>query len=288
MDVSLCLVTRNDGEALRDCLDSLRKATTQIEYEVIIADGGSVDGTVEMLAEDYLEVKVIRLRTPQAYSRLMNLALRSGSGDYLMTLSPRSVVHRDMLENLLAFIDVYPSAGICTPKLLNQQGKLFQNSRRSAGQPAEVLSDLVGLGKLFPNHETLGRRYLTFLPGDEICEVEAVAREAMLIRREVIDEVGYLDEGYTAEEVESDYCFRARAAGWEIYYVPDASMVEVGVAGPVSAQEWQERGEAFLRYYDRHIAPLNEAWLNQLVHWGINAQTWVRAKTAPKLNNIVR
>lgn len=263
MDVSVCLVTRGQRDELFNCLTSLKQATSQIEYEVIVVDMGSVDGTLEMLAAEFPDAKLIRLRTDQGFTVPMNMALKSATGDYLLLLNPASVIHQDLLENLLAFIDVYPEAGICTPKVLDQRGNLRRDCRRSAGAPADVLAEVSGLATLFPKHDVLGRRCLRFLPLNEICEVEAVSRDCMLLRRELLDEVGYLDEAFSGAESDSDYCFRARDAGWEVYYVPAASMV--------CTQDRPFDPEPFLRYYNKNLAALYEPWLNKAVEIAVKA-----------------
>ena len=113
---------------------------------------------------------------------------------------------------------------------------------------------------------------MTFLPENEICEVEAVSGSCMLIRREVVDQIGYLDEAFFAYQEDSDYCFRAREAGWEIYYVPTATLVHLGGRG--GSMHNYERGikewhRSYELYYDKHLAKDYSPFVNKLMHWGM-------------------
>lgn len=271
-DISICLVSLNTRDLLKGCLESLFADPTRFTYEVIITDNGSTDGSIEMLAEDFPPVKVILNESNLGYTAPMNQALRAGSGRYLMQLNPDTVIQPGLLDGLVDFMDSRPQAGICTPKVLNRDGTLQKQCRRSAARPWDAVSYVLGLSKLFPRSRTFGRYLMTYLPEDETSEVEAVSGSCMVIRREVIDQIGYLDEVFFAYQEDAEFCFRARKAGWKIYYHPAVKIIHFGGHGGSRSVPYQgiyAWHRSYYLYYRKHLARDYFFLLNWLVYLGI-------------------
>ncbi len=184
-----------------------------------------------MLATEFPQVRVIQNTSNLGYTVPMNQALRAGTGQYLMQLNPDTLLHPGLFDTLFDFMESNPRVGICTPKVLNSDGTLQKQCRRSAARPWDAISYNLGLSRLFPNSRFFGRYLMEYLPEDQIAEVEAVSGSCMLIRRAVVDQVGYLDEAFFAYQEDADFCFRAREAGWKIYYVPTAQITHFGGLG---------------------------------------------------------
>ncbi len=216
-DLSICIVTLNASSYLRGCLTSLRQNTRQASYELIVVDNGSTDGTAGLLASEFPEVKLIQNVENMGYTRPMNQALRAGRGRCLAQLNADTLVHPGAFDTLLAYLDEHPDAGICGPKVLNRDGSLQLQCRRSAARPWDVITYFTGLWKLFPRSPLFGRYLLTYLDEDQVNMVEAVSGSCMLIRREVIEAIGWLDEAFFAYQEDTDFCFRARQAGWKVF-----------------------------------------------------------------------
>ena len=184
-----------------------------------------------MLKTEFSQVKFISLDRNEGYSLPMNIALRKGDGHYLMQLNPDTVVQPGMLDKLFEFMETHPQVGIITPKVLNRDGTLQKQCRRSSARPWDVITYITGLAKLFPHSQFFGRYLMTYIGEDETHPVEAVSGSCMLIRRKVVEQIGYLDETFFAYQEDADFCFRARREGWEIYYVPAARVVHYGGQG---------------------------------------------------------
>jgi GT2 family glycosyltransferase len=256
-DVSISIVSLNTSDLLRDCLNSLRQATTRVTYEVIVVDNGSQDGTVAMLRREFPDVRLICLERNEGYTLPMNLGLRAGQGRYLLQLNPDTQVHPGLLEGLVEFLDAQPRVGIVTPKVLNRDGSLQKQCRRSAARPWDVFTYFLGLSRLFPKSRKFGGYLLTYRGDDELFEVEAVSGSCMLIRRAVVEQIGYLDEAYFAYQEDTDFCFRAREAGWKIFYVPGASLIHFGGQGGSRVQPYHgilQWHRSYYLYYRRHLA----------------------------------
>ncbi len=272
MDLSICIVSFNTRDLLRDCLNSLYSSSTKYAYEVIIADNGSIDGSLEMLNAEFQQVMVIQNESNLGYTLPMNQALRAGTGQYLMQLNPDTLLHPGLFDTLLDFMESNPQVGICTPKVLNRDGSLQKQCRRSAAHPWDAISYNLGLSRLFPNSRFFGRYLMEYLPEDQIAEVEAVSGSCMLIRRAVVDQIGYLDEQFFAYQEDADFCFRAREAGWDIYYVPTAQITHFGGLG--GSRFMPYRGiyawhHSYDLYYRKHLAREYIFLVNWLVYLGI-------------------
>lgn len=272
MDLSVCIVSFNTRDLLRDCLNSLYSSSTRYSYEVVITDNGSSDGSQEMLAAEFPRVQVIRNDTNQGYTRPMNQALQAGSGRYLMQLNPDTLLHPGLIDTLVDYMDANSQVGICTPKVLNRDGTLQKQCRRSAARPWDAISYILGLSLLFPKSRVFGRYLMEYLPDDQIAEVEAVSGSCMLIRRAVIEQIGYLDEQFFAYQEDAEFCFRARKAGWKIFFVPQAQITHFGGLG--GSRFVPYRGiyawhHSFYLYYRKHLAREYFFLINGLVYLGI-------------------
>ena len=256
-DVSISIVSLNTAKMLRDCLNSLVQSPTRVQFEIIIVDNGSQDESVEILKAEFPQVQVIGLKHNEGYTRPMNLGLRAGQGRYLLQLNPDTIIHPSLLDGLVQFMDQHSEVGIATPKVLNRDGTLQKQCRRSAARPWDVLTYFSGLYKIFPKSRLFGRYLMTYMGDDDIFEVEAVSGSCMMIRRAVVDQIGYLDEAYFAYQEDTDFCFRAREAGWKIFYVPTESLVHFGGQGGSRVQPFngiiQWHRSDYL-YYRKHLA----------------------------------
>ena len=255
--LSICIVTYNAGSLLKDCLDSLYSNSIQNTFEVIVVDNHSDDGTVEMLEKEYPQVRLSKNSGNEGYTRPMNQALKMARGKFLVQLNPDTIVHPGAFDHLVCFLEQHPEVGICTPKVLNRDGTLQKQCRRSAAGPWDAFTYFSGLAKRYPNNPRFAGYLMTYLDEDAVNEVEAVSGSCMMIRREVIEQIGYLDELFFAYQEDADFCFRARKAGWKIYYVPQAQIIHYGGQGGSkvdvyhSIYQWHR---SYYLYYRKHLA----------------------------------
>lgn len=254
---SFGIVTYNVRDLLKDCLASLYQNLPAVPFEIIIVDNNSSDGTVEMLRELYPQITVVRNTRNEGYTRPMNKALKLGKGRYLVQLNPDTLVHPGAFDCLLDFMETHPQAGICTPKVLNRDGTLQKQCRRSAARPWDAFTYFSGLSKRFPKNPALARYLMTYLDENEVNEVEAVSGSCMVIRREVVEQIGYLDEMFFAYQEDADFCFRARKAGWKVFYVPQAQITHYGGHGGSQVEVYRsiyEWHRSYFLYYRKHLA----------------------------------
>lgn len=272
VDISVCIVSFNSRDYLKDCLDSLRRQPPFPNMEIIVVDNGSRDGTVEMLRSGFPEVKVIQNNENLGYTVPMNQALQIAQGRYLVQLNPDTLVREGAFAVIFHYLEEHPETGVCTLKVLNRDGTLQRQCRRSEARPWDVLSYFLGLWRVFPRSRFFGRYLLTYLEEDKIAEVEAVSGSCMFIRREVIEQIGYLDERFFAYQEDTDFCVRARKAGWKVEYVPLGEVVHLGGHGGTRVQVYRSIiawHRSYELYYRKHLAGQYFFLVNWLMYLAI-------------------
>lgn len=290
--LSICIVTYQSGPYLAKCLASIYASPPEAKFEIIVVDNHSQDGTMEMLHADYPQVTVIRNPENLGYTTPMNQAFRAGQGEFLLQLNPDTIIPPGTLDRLIDFMDNHPEAGICGPKVLNPDGTLQPQCRRGESRPLAVIGYFSGLYRLFPQSKRLGGYLLTYLAEDETNEVAGVSGSCMLVRREMAAEIGFLDEQFFAYQEDADYCFRARAAGWKVYYYPEAKITHYGGQGGSrvepyrSIREWHR---SYWLYYRKNFAGDYPAIFNAFYYglmgvklaWALGMNFLQRGKFAP-------
>ncbi len=233
--LSIIIVSFNTRDVLRKCLDALRAAELEPSYEVIVVDNGSKDGTPELVAREYAEVRLICNGHNVRFSKANNQAFSQARGEYLLLLNSDAFIQRGTLECLVAFLDAHPKAAIAGPRIVNADGTL-----QSQGNPPPTLwtmtASVLQLQKL-PLPACARRLLLPGFPGKGAQPAPAgwVSGCCLLLRSAIVREIGGLCEAlwFYGEEVE--FCFRAIRAGHEVWYVPAVSTVHLGGASMAQA-----------------------------------------------------
>ncbi|MEN3037660.1 MAG: glycosyltransferase [Candidatus Kryptonium sp.] len=220
VDLSIIIVNYNVKDFLENALISIRKATVGINTEIFVVDNASEDGSVEMIRQKFPDVKLIANSENLGFAKANNQALKLAKGKYILLINPDTIVQEDTFKVLISFFEAHPECGMAGCKVLNPDGTLQLACRRSFPTPWVAFTKMVGLSALFPRSKIFGRYNLTYLDPDEITEVDAVSGSFMMIRREVYEQVGGLDEDFFMYGEDIDWCYRIKKAGWKIYYVP--------------------------------------------------------------------
>ncbi|HDI52105.1 MAG TPA: glycosyltransferase [Bacteroidetes bacterium] len=223
--LSIILVSFNVKNFLEQALRSIQKATGQLSCEVIVVDNASQDGSVELVRSKFPEVQLIANDTNRGFARANNQAFRIARGKFIALVNPDVLVQEDTFQTLLDFLRSHPEAGMVGCKILNPDGTLQLACRRSIPTPWVAFTKLIGLSYLFPKSKIFGRYNLTYLDADAITEVEAVSGSFMIVRRKVVEDVGYLDDAFFLYGEDLDWCYRIRKKGWKIYYVPTTKII---------------------------------------------------------------
>ena len=265
----VCIVTLRSREQALECLASLFEHTSSLEMDIVVVDNNSMDGTVDAIGAQFPNVHVITNHQNLGYSKAVNQGLNELDAHYYVLLNPDAIVKDQALNQLAAFMDANPKVGICGPKVLNRDGTVQYQSRRGEARPWDVFSYFLGLSALFPKSPRFSGYLLTYIDNDKVNEVAAVSGSCMMIRREVITQIGYLDERYFAYQEDTDYCIQARRAGWMVCYVPTAEVVHYGGEGGsavnpyFSTYHWHR---SYYLYYRKNLAKDYPFWFHPLYY----------------------
>lgn len=223
VDLSVCIVSWNVREELQGCLNSLYGGN-RLAFEVIVVDNASTDDTVDVLAEQYPQVRLIQNEQNRGFAAGCNQSVGEGRGRYSLLLNPDTVVPPCGLDELVQFADQYPQTGIVGPKLVYPDGRLQYSCRRFPTITAAMFRNTF-LGRLIPNTRSVGDYLMADWAHNEVREVDWVSGACMLLRRELVADIGPLDEQFFWGSEDVDYCWRAHKAGWLVLYVPQPQII---------------------------------------------------------------
>ncbi len=259
VSLSVCVASWNVREHLERCLRSVAENSGE-EAETIVVDNASRDGSAEMVAELFPGVRLIANRRNRGFAAAVNQALAVARGRCLLLLNPDTVVRPGAFREMTDFFARRPGAGAAGCRLLEPDGRV-QPSVRSFPTFASALERFTILGRLrlLPG---VRRRYLREdFDYRSPAEVDQVMGAALFLRREALEEVGFLDERFFLYFEEVDLCRRLKSAGWEIWYNPRAAVVHYGGASFEQAAGRSRLWllESQLKYFRKHRRPLPAA-----------------------------
>ncbi len=280
LDLSICITTLNASSYLQKCLQSIKEQSTclhwvdpgqlvsqelteqlpqrdWLDFELIVVDNASTDDTLAMLQAEFPAVIVILNNKNDGFARPYNQALRHSQGRYMLVLNPDTIILPGAFNELVRYMDAHPEVGICGPKVLNRDGSLQKACRRGVSRPWAAFSYFSGLSALFPHSKLFGGYLLNYLDEDMVQEVDGVSGSCMLIRRQVVNDVGLFDERFFAYQEDADYCFQVKNAGWKVVYLPSARIIHYGGQGGSRVQPYRsilEWHRSYYRYYQKNLA----------------------------------
>ena len=226
-ELSIVIVTWNSGRWIDRCLSSIPAACDGVAHEVVIYDNASDDATLQLVADR--GARVMRAANNDGFAAGTNRAVRETAGRYIFLLNPDCELAPHALASLVRFLDEHPKLAGAAPLFDGDEQREFQLRRLPTLR--SFVSEIFAFHKLFPqNRHTAHHRYRG-LDLTEPRRIEQPAAAALLLRREVFDEVGPFDEQFAPAWFEDvDYCRRLAAAGKEVWVVPAARAVHVGGA----------------------------------------------------------
>jgi len=259
MDLVVVNVSYNTRQLLEACLvsvfDGLRRSS--LAGQVWVVDNASDDGSAEMVAQRFPLVRLIAHEKNQGFAAGNNLALermklgQATNPRHVLFLNPDTIVRGDALGVMVRFLDGTPRAGAAGARLVHGNGNRLVDSRLNGRYPR----DLYAKGEPFPVDHPLGA--------------------ALMVRAETLAQVGGFDDRFFMYCEEIDLCRRIKAAGWDIYCLPQAEIVHL-----VGQSTRQFRDKMFVALwrsrflmFDKHDSALFRWTARRLVHLGLQVET---------------
>jgi N-acetylglucosaminyl-diphospho-decaprenol L-rhamnosyltransferase len=259
-DVSVVIVNWNTKDLLHACLMSLQDNATSVRVETIVVDNASRDGSAEMVARDFAEVQLLVNARNMGFASANNRGMTRARGRYVLLLNSDTVVLPGAIQEMVRYMDAHPHVGALGPRLLNSD-RSPQSSMRDfphLGRDALAILEMERwpvVGRIVWRYN----RHSSLYGSDHSAtrEVDWVVGACLLLRREAIECVGPLDDGYFFFAEEMDLCWRLRQHGWPIVFLASAEIVHLGGQSaarvPAARLTWHYAG--LLRFYGRHRTP---------------------------------
>ncbi len=223
MDLSIVIVSWNTCDLLRDNLKSIFDSNSKLDFEVLVVDNHSQDGTVQMIAQEFPSVSIIANNYNAGFSAANNQAIAMAQGFYVLLLNPDMRVLPSALDDMFAFMNAHPETGIAGCRLFGEDGKTVLHVRRFPNL-LDQLAIVLKLPHLFP--KVLNKYLMRNFDYEKQAEVDSIRGSFFMIRRELIQKIGGLDERYFVWFEEVDYCKQAREAGFKVMYNPDVKCID--------------------------------------------------------------
>jgi GT2 family glycosyltransferase len=219
MKLSIVIICWNDLKVLPDCLKSIYEQTREIDFEVIISDNGSTDGSLDFVRSNYPTARIIENNANLGYARGNNAGIREvdPSAEYVLILNPDTIIHERSLDKWVAFADRHPEAGAFGCRVLNPDGS-FQDPAR----PFPTIGHYWRVAlKLRPN---------SYRPwaGESQREIDWQSGCCVMLRGPLLKQLGGFDERFFYHFEEVDLCYRVWQSGHKILYTPEAVITHLG------------------------------------------------------------
>lgn len=230
MDLSIIILNWNTRDLLRQCLTSiLSDSCNTIQYEIIVVDNASSDGSRDMLKAEFPTIHLIVSKSNVGFGAGNNSALPEAKGRYILFLNTDTVVHPGALSSLIAYADSRHDLGVVGAKLINADGSL-QYSCRHFPNLATGFFRNTPLGRLFPSNKFNADYLMSSWDHAEPRDVDWVSGAALLLRASLIPKVAGFDEDYYMYCEDVDLCWRVgqtvrdveKGDTWKVGYYPHA------------------------------------------------------------------
>ncbi|MEN6426528.1 MAG: glycosyltransferase family 2 protein [Phycisphaerales bacterium] len=256
-DVTIVIVSWNTREILRDCLRSVYENAGPADFDIIVVDNASTDGSVEMVRAEFAQVQLIANSDNRGFASANNQGIAVATGRYVLLLNSDTIVLDGAIAKTVAFADTHPDAAVVGCRVLNPD-RTLQASCFLFPSILNMLLSATYLYRLFPRSRFFGRERMTWWDKRDARAVDVISGCFMLVRREAIEQVGPMDEGYFMYAEETDWCYRFQRAGWSNMYTPDGQIIHLGgqSTARVSAPMTVQLRLSILRFIRKHRGPL--------------------------------
>lgn len=251
--LSIIIVSWNTASCLENCLSSILVNPPTSPFENWVVDNASTDNSPRMVREKFPQVQLMESHENIGFASANNQAIQRCTGKYILLLNPDTYVAPGTLQALVDFLDKTPEAGAVGARILNPDGSL-QISSHPRPTLSRELWRMFHLDSLSPYAEYPPSKWET----NQAQEVDVLIGACLMLRKDVLDQVGFLDEDYFMYSEEVDLCYRVQRAGWRLFWVPQAEVVHFG-----GQSTQQVPTEMFLNLYHGKIKYFrkHDGWL---------------------------
>ncbi len=278
MMISFIVVHYKTYEYTKQAVQSILDTVHLSEFEIIIFDNDSNDGSVKKLKDDFesyisdQRIVLVESVINGGFSYGNNRAYEIAIGDYIILLNSDAKLVGDVALKSVQYLKRNPEVGVVTAKLINQFGVLDQGCKRGFPNPKNAVIYYLRLGRIFPKLRALNTYKLNHLDENTFHNVDAVSGAFMVIPKSVIEKTGFFDEDFFMYGEDLDLCYRIKEKGFEVHYNPALGDVlhYKGQSGKrLKLKTTYEFYRAMAVFYDKHYYDKYSFWVNVATKCGI-------------------
>lgn len=267
--LSIIIVSYNTREILKNCLSSVLKETTNLNFEIIVIDNASSDGTIEMLLSEFTEVTIIENKTNKGFAAANNQGIEIAKGKYILLLNSDTVILNNAINKVYDFMEERKDVAIAGCKQLFPNLQL-QPSCRSFPTLWNIFTEATFLYTIFKKTKLFGQYYLSYFKYDTIKKIDVVMGSFMFIRRKVFEDIGGFDEAFFFYTEETDFCYRAAQKGYDGYFFPEATIIHLGGGSPKNLLwTFENLHKSQLQFINKHYSGIEKLLMVILKRIGI-------------------
>lgn len=254
LDLSIIIISFNTREILTDCVKSVIKYTKGLEYEIIIVDNDSQDGSLERIKEltkKYSQVKLIDAKANLGFGKANNLGAKQAKGEYLLLLNSDTLVFDNAIKVSLDSLKKIPQAGVFSCKLLNAD-----KSVQASGGHFPNLGNVFAWQFFIDDLPLIGKTISSFHPQlgsyDRNRQMDWITGAFMIIPKKVFEEVKGFDENIFMYTEEMELCYRLHQLGYKTIYHNTPAIIHLGGASGGSVFALTSEVKYMLYFWKKH------------------------------------
>ncbi|MEE3323724.1 MAG: glycosyltransferase family 2 protein [Methanosphaera sp.] len=275
MDLSIIIVNFRTYDLTKQTISSVLDTVKNIEYEILVVDNDSADGSLEKLIQDFKNeslVKFIKNNHNDGFAVANNLAFKEAKGEYTLLLNSDVIVNDRTINESLDYIKGNKNIGILGCKVVLPDGTLDKACRRSFPTFKVSFYRMSGLSKLFPNSKRFNQYNLSYLDENGVYPVDCVVGAFMLIDSAVMRKCNGLDESYFMYGEDIDLCYKVKELGYEVYYFGKYNIIHYKGASGKNKRLLYEFYKSMEIFYNKHYKKEDSFVINIITYvsiWGL-------------------
>ena len=275
MDLSIIIVNFRTYDLTKQTIISVLDTVKNIEYEILVVDNDSADGSLEKLIQDFKNeslVKFIKNNHNDGFAVANNLAFKEAKGEYTLLLNSDVIVNDRTINESLDYIKGNKNIGILGCKVVLPDGTLDKACRRSFPTFKVSFYRMSGFSKLFPNSKRFNQYNLSYLDENGVYPVDCVVGAFMLIDSAVMRKCNGLDESYFMYGEDIDLCYKVKELGYEVYYFGKYDIIHYKGASGKNKRLLYEFYKSMEIFYNKHYKKEDSFVINIITYvsiWGL-------------------
>lgn len=262
MKLSIVIVNWNTKELLKQCIESIYSETIKIDFEVFVVDNNSEDKSAEMIeklidSNHFQNLHLIKNNENAGFSRANNQAIKKSKGEYILLLNPDTIILDNALEKCISFAEKRPEIGILGCQLLNTDHTIQPSCRKFPSLLSQLIIQLK-IHNFFPDISPIIKYLMSDFDHKSEKEVDQVMGAFFLVKRDVFDKIGLLDENFWIWFEEVDFCKRSKNAGFITYFYPRTHIIHYKAASfdqVLGIKKQIRLNNSMLLYFKKHSSP---------------------------------